>query len=164
MTDTLSATPALPLPPVALFDRFGKPMKPAGPNDELARHRATVRKAKHELELQAIEYARIMQQKHIEAALDPATDPKLARQLRLDIIERGVGKVRESEPDDDPKQREASAQNLLDVLAALSTRNATLEMAGKAVPQVGHERDITPGADVDLDAERFLDGLENGDE
>ncbi|MNM37111.1 hypothetical protein D3C81_478340 [compost metagenome] len=153
MTNTLSATPSLPLPTVALFDRFGKPIKPTGPNEELAKHRATVRKAKHELELQAIEYARIMQQKHIEAALDPKTDPKLARQLRLDIIERGIGKVRESEPDNDPKQRDAAAQNLLDVLASFSTRAMAVEAEGKTAPRI--EKDVTPGGHLDIDLSEF---------
>lgn len=151
MTNTLSATPSLPLPAVALFDRFGKPIKPTGPNEELAKHRATVRKAKHELELQAIEYARIMQQKHIEAALDPKTDPKLARQLRLDIIERGIGKVRESEPDNDPKQRDAAAQNLLEALGAWSVANRAIEEAGKAVHRIERdEKDVTPPSGIDL--------------
>ncbi|GHS81481.1 hypothetical protein PAGU2196_23150 [Pseudomonas sp. PAGU 2196] len=155
MTNTLSAMPVLPLPTVALFDRFGKPIKPAGPNEELAKHRAAVRQARHAAELEAIEYAQIMLQRHIAAALDPATDPKLARQLRLDIMDRGIGKVREAESDSDPKQREAAAQNMLEALAAMSTSNFALEQQGKAAAFI--ERDVTPeqGQYQDIDLDQF---------
>lgn len=159
MTDTISATPAMPLPTVALFDRFGKPIKPTGPNEELAKHRATVRQARHAAELEAIEYAQIMLQKHIATALDPKTDPKLARQLRLDIMDRGIGKVRDAESDAPAKDKDAAAQGILELLAAISTKSLAVEMEGKTAARI--ERDVTPEQGQYLDLNEFDVGGED---
>ncbi|WP_144173554.1 hypothetical protein [Pseudomonas sp. Kh13] len=123
--------------------------------DDAAAHRAKIRRLKEEAELKAAEYTLIMLDKHIAEALDDKTDPKLRRDLRNDVMNRGVGKPREVEADDDPQGKEARARDLLDVLAALSTRNAALEMEGKASPRI--ERDVTPeqGHHLDIDLSEF---------
>ena len=159
MTNTLSAIPALPLPTVGLFDRFGKPIKPTGPNEELAKHRAKVRKARHEVEMEAIEYAGVMLRKLIDRALDPKTDPVLATKIQFQLLERGIGRVRDAESDEPKKQ--GPEGDLLNFLTAISS----VSKAG-----LGHtpppaieldEKDITPKDDLDVG--RFLHDLESKD-
>ncbi|MFJ4348897.1 hypothetical protein [Pseudomonas sp. NPDC089401] len=109
--------------------------------DDAAEHKAKLRRIKEEVEIKAAEFASIMLDKHIAEALDPSIEPRLRRDLRNDVLNRGIGRPAEAEKDD-AKARDTAAQNLLDVLAAMSTNNRTIESAGKAVPRI--ERDVTP--------------------
>lgn len=119
-------------------------------------HRARIRKARHETELEAAEYAQILQRKLLERALDPKTDPKLATEIQFKLLERGIGRVRDAESDD-PKAKTADAQGMLELLAAMSLQNAASELVGNAARR--NERDITP----DDDTTQFLRDLESGD-
>lgn len=157
-TSTASIPPPS-LPTVPLFDRFGKPIKPVDPAKRLAdEHRRKVRAARHAAELEAIEWAAILQRKLIDRALDPKTDPKLATDISFKIIDRGIGKVREVESETaEDKRRSLDPNNILDVLAALSTQ------ASASQQQQRLERDVTSQAiSTEEDAVRFLDELQGG--
>jgi hypothetical protein len=169
MSDSITGTVSPPaLPPVSFslevygsaarrFERDAAKQHIA----EAAEHRAKIRKLKEETELLAAEYALVMQRKHIEEALDPATDPKLRRDLRNDVMNRGLGRPREV-GQDDPNDKEARAQDLLDVLAAMSTRNFALEQQGKAASRI--ERDVTPAQEqpLEIDLSEFTVGDDDG--
>ena len=143
-----TATSSSILPPVP---RMPMALPPSGdPSKRLAeQHREKLRAAKRAVESKAVEYADIMLDQHIAAALNPATDPKLARQLRMDIIE--LARARGADTDD-AKQRDSAAQKMLDALTTWSIANRAIEEAGKTVPRIERdEKDITPPSDIDLD-------------
>jgi hypothetical protein len=156
-----TATSTSILPPVPRRPAALQP--PGDPSKRLAaEHREKIRRLREEVELKAAEYTSIMLDKHIAEALDPATDPKLRRDLRRDIKEWGIGRSREVEQDD-PKDKEARARDLLEVLAAMSTSNFALEQQGKAAPRI--ERDVTPeqGQPLDIDLDEFkVEGDDDG--
>lgn len=145
-----SAVPTPPaLIPLKLCGTAGRRVEKDVAKSAAEQHREKLRQAKRAVESKAVEYADIMLDQHIAAALDPATDPKLARQLRMDIIE--LSRAREADPDD-AKQRDTAAQKMLDALCAWSVANRAIEEAGKAVPRIERdEKDITPPSDIDLD-------------
>ncbi|KYC14222.1 hypothetical protein [Pseudomonas sp. ABFPK] len=150
MSDSISGTVNPPaLPPVSFsLEVYGSAARRFERDaakqhaDEAAAHRAKIRRLREETELLAAEHALVMQRKHIEEALNPATDPKLRRDLRNDVMNRGIGRPSEAEQDD-PKDKEARARDLLEILATVSTRNFALEQQGKAAPRI--EKDVTPG-------------------
>ncbi|WP_137164585.1 MULTISPECIES: hypothetical protein [Pseudomonas] len=115
-----------------------------------AKHK--VKQARLETELLAAEYAKVMMQKSINEALDDKTDPRLRRDLRNDIMNRGIGRVPEAENPNRAKQPEELAPgNILEVLAAISaSAGAAAIEASRKPPVLGHtrdepiERDITP--------------------
>lgn len=132
------------------------------PEQEATAHRAAVRKARHELELKAVEYAAIMLQRHIDVALDPKTDPALAAKLRMQIMERGVGKVRDSESDDGKKG--ATPGDFVDFLTAISSTFAAKrdELGHTPAPRI--EREIPQDLIGDDAATwKLLDDLGGGD-
>lgn len=133
------------------------------PAEEAAALRAAKRKAKHEAEMLALEYSRIMLEKSIADALDPATDPRLRRDLRNDILARGIGRVPENEDENRKKSDPvADAANILDFLAEVSRGAAAVEQARKG--QLAHDgaKDITPlGGGQVFDAEQFLQDVED---
>lgn len=145
-----SAVPTPPaLIPLNLCGTGGRRIEKDVAKSAAEQHREKLRQAKRAVESKAVEYADIMLDKHIAAALDPATDPKLARQLRMDIIE--LSRAREADPDD-AKQRDTAAQKMLDALGAWSAANSVIEEAGKAAHRIERdEKDITPPSDIDLD-------------
>lgn len=132
-----------------------------------AKQRATAlreakRKAKHEVEMLALEYARTMLQKSIEDALDPATDARLRRDLRNDIMNRGIGRVPENEDENRKKSNPLEdTANILDFLAEVSRGAAAVEQARKG--QLAHDgaKDVTPLDGQVFDANEFLQGVEN---
>lgn len=114
-----------------------------------AKHK--VKQARLETELLAAEYAKVMMQKSINEALDDKTDPRLRRDLRNDIMNRGIGRVPEAENPNRAKQPEELAPgNILEVLAAISASAGAAAIEASRKPQLGHtrdepiERDITP--------------------
>lgn len=118
---------------------------------ESAALREAKRKAQHRVEMLAAEYAKVMLQKSIEDALDPATDARLRRDLRNDIMNRGIGRVPEAEDPNRAKQpEELAAGNILEMLAAISASAGAAAIEASRKPQLGHtrdepiERDITP--------------------
>lgn len=125
--------------------------------DRASAQRAAKRKVQHEVEMLALEFSKIMLEKSIADALDPATDPRLRRDLRNDILNRGIGRVPEAENPDRKKQPgdAPGAANILEALAAISAGQAIVEAARR--PQLGHtrdepiERDITPAIDADFE-------------
>ncbi|BBU44950.1 hypothetical protein PPTS312_28650 [Pseudomonas putida] len=162
MSNSISGTAALAQPvliPLILTGRAGQRIEKEAVKSVAAEHREKLRAAKRAVENKAVEYADIMLDQHIAAALNPATDPKLARQLRMDIIE--LSRARDADPDD-AKQRDTAAQKLLDALGAWSVANRAVEEAGKAVPRIErNEKDITPPSDIDL-GEFFEGDDDNG--
>lgn len=127
--------------------------------DELARQRAAKRKAQHEVEMLALEWSKIMLEKTIYAALDPATDPALAAKLRNTVLDRGIGRVKTQEDDEAAKQaKSGSVEGFLEALAAISAVQSALE---RTPPAPRLERDIGSSG-TDIEAERFLEDL-NGD-
>jgi tRNA A37 N6-isopentenylltransferase MiaA len=127
-------------------------------SDERARQLAARRQAQHEVELLALEWNRILLQKHIDEALDPKTDARLRRDLRNDVLNRGVGRVKEREGDEDAKkQKGVGVQEFLEALATVSAIQGAIERT----PPPEHdrtERDIG-GSGTDIEAERFLSDL-----
>lgn len=146
-----SAPPTPPaLIPLNLCGTGGRRIEKDVAKSAAEQHREKLRQAKRAVESKAVEYADIMLDQHIAAALDPATDPKLARQLRMDIIE--LSRAREADPDE-AKQRDTAAQKMLDALGAWSAANRVIEEAGKAAHRIERdEKDITPpSSGIDLD-------------
>lgn len=136
--------------------RYDKELAPK-PSDERARQLAIKRKAQHEVEMLALEWSKIMLEKTIQAALDPATDPALAAKLRVQIMDRGIGKVRETEDDENAKkQKGGGVTEFLEILAALSTGAATIDRS--AAPRI--ERDIT-ATRTEGDLQQLLDDLDH---
>lgn len=126
-------------------------------SDELARQRAAKRKAQHDVEMLAIEWSKVMLEKTIYAALDPATDPALAAKLRNTVLDRGIGRVKTQEDDEVAKQaKSGSVEGFLEALAAISAVQSALE---RTPPAQRLERDVTAGG-TDLEAERFLSDLD----
>lgn len=159
MSDSISGTVNPPAPPVSFsLEVYGSAARRFERDaakqhvDEAAAHRAKIRRLREETELLAAEHALVMQRKHIEEALNPATDPKLRRDLRNDVMNRGIGRPSEVEQDD-PKDKEARARDLLEILATVSTRNFALEQQGKTAPRI--ERDVTPGGHLEIDLSEF---------
>ncbi|MGW8466307.1 hypothetical protein [Pseudomonas sp. CLCA07] len=125
-------------------------------SDELARQRTAKRKAQHEVEMLALEWSKIMLEKHINAALDPATDPALAAKLRNDVINRGIGRVKDQEGDEDAKKKGTGAVELLEILAAISATAAAIPPTHRIERDVGSSRS-------DDDLQQLLDDIENDD-
>lgn len=131
-------------------------------SDELARQRAAKRKAQHEVELLSIEWSKIMLEKTIQAALDPKTDPALAHKMRMDLLNRGIGKVRETEGDEDAKkQKGVGVQEFLEALATVSTIQGAIERTPPPTQRI--ERDIG-GSRTDDDLQQLLDDIEGEDD
>jgi hypothetical protein len=131
-------------------------------SDELARQRAAKRKAQHEVELLALEWSKVMLEKTIHAALDPATDPALAHKMRMDLLNRGVGRVKEQEGDEDAKkQKGVGVQEFLEALATVSAIQGAIERTPPPTTVPRNEPDNTASG-TDIEAERFLSDL-NGD-
>lgn len=159
---SISSSATAPLPVRFVLNRC-VPNEATQRSDELARQRAAKRKAQHEVEMLALEWSKIMLEKTIHAALDPATDPALAAKLREQVINRGIGRVRDQEPDEDAKkQKSGSVEGFLEALAAISAVQSAIE---RTPPRIGHtERDVTPSDTVD-DLQQLLDDIEGeGDE
>lgn len=131
--------------------------------DERAKQLATLRKARYEVELRAAEYALILLDRDIFAALDPATDPALAHKIRQAVQNRAVGKVREAEDDEDAKKAKGSGVlNILEVLAAASRVAAAIERTPPSpLPRI--ERDIGSGG-TDEDFEKLMQDIDADDE
>lgn len=130
-------------------------------SDELARQRAAKRKAQHEVEMLALEWSKVMLEKTIHAALDPATDPALAAKLREQVINRGIGRVRDQEPDEDAKkQKSGSVEGFLEALAAISAVQSAIERTPPPTHRI--ERDVG-GNRTDDDLQQLLDDIEGED-
>lgn len=157
MTSTISGTASAPLPiPFALdiravSQRVADRENVSQRSHEVATQRAAKRKAQHEVEMLALEWNKIMLERHIQEALDPKTDARLRRDLRNDVMNRGIGRVRTQEDDEDAKQKSA-ATDFLEVLAALSS-----SVNHTPTPRI--ERDIGSGG-TDDDLQQLLDDLD----
>jgi hypothetical protein len=144
MTSSISGNPTVPLPvPFSLTiypvsQRVANKELSTQRSDELARQRDAKRKAQHEVEMLALEWSKIMLEKTIHVALDPATDPALAAKLREQVLNRGI-------------------EQFLEALTAVSTIQGAIE---RTPPGQRIERDVTPtGTDDDL--QQLLDDLED---
>ncbi|MGE8465282.1 MAG: hypothetical protein ACN6QE_03985 [Pseudomonas putida] len=140
------------LTPVVL--RPSLPPPSGDPSKRLAeQHRAKIRKIRHDTELEAAEYAQILQKKLIARALDPNVDIDTLARITWKLSERGIGRVRDAESDEPAKQK-GTAGDLLDFLTAISSVNkATLGHT----PAPAIEHDITPkqAQPLDIDLEQF---------
>ncbi|MNB99100.1 hypothetical protein D3C75_463660 [compost metagenome] len=137
------------------------PNEAAQRSREAARQLAAKRRVKHEVELLSLEYSKVLLERHIQEALDPKTDPRLRRDLRNDVLNRGIGKVTE-QPDEDA-QKKPSAENFLEFLAGISRVASANEQAQRTL---GHTpKDVTPTGPVSTDLEGFFIEVdqENGD-
>ncbi|MBP2083525.1 MULTISPECIES: hypothetical protein [Pseudomonas] len=150
-TSTASIPPPL-LPTVPLFDRFGKPIKSVDPSKRLAdEHRRKVRAARQAAELELIEWSQILHRKLLDRALDPKTDPKLATDISFRLIDRGIGKVREVESETaEDKRRSLDPNNILDVLAALSTQAMASQQQQRLERDVSSQTVTTDQQAIDL--------------
>lgn len=163
-----SATAPLPIPfELSLCGMHGRRLDKeltTTPNDERARQLAAKRKAQHEVEMLALEWSKIMLEKTIHAALDPATDPALAAKLREQVINRGIGRVRDQEPDEDAKkQKSGSVEGFLEALAAISAVQSAIERTPPSTHRI--ERDIGGGGSrSDDDLQQLLDDIEGEDD
>jgi len=127
--------------------------------DEAARQRDALRKARYEVELLAAEYAKVMLERDIFAALDPLTDPALAHKIRQAVQNRGIGRVRTQEDDEDAKkQKGGNIEGFLDMLTAISAVQSAIEHTPPAANIRHTERDITP-SDTGVDLQQLLDDL-----
>ncbi|MBH3378360.1 hypothetical protein [Pseudomonas asiatica] len=147
-----SVLPQLPRRPAAL-------VPPIDPSKRLVdEHRRKVRAARQAAELELIEWSQILHRKLLDRALDPKTDPKLATDISFRLIDRGIGKVREVESETaEDKRRSLDPNNILDVLAALSTQ------ASASQQQQRLERDVSGQTISTEDAAiKFLDELQDG--
>lgn len=120
------------------------------------KRRETRAQAKHEVEMLALEYARIMQERHIIEALDPATEPRLRRDLRNDVINRGVGKPRDEDAEEAAARRKGGgADAMIDFLRAVTVAsNLRTGISHQSDTPVPDERDVTP-IEHDPDAQWF---------
>ncbi|MDD2135659.1 hypothetical protein [Pseudomonas kurunegalensis] len=157
MSNSISGTVALAQPvltPLILTGRAGQRIEKEAVKSVAEQHRDKVRKARHEVELEAIEYARVLQQKLIARALDPATDPKLASDIAFKLLDRGIGRVRDAESDDPAKKQDPEG-DLLNFLTAISS----VSKAGVGhTPPPAIERDVTDpdqGRYLDVDLDQF---------
>lgn len=159
-TVSLQVVPFVLGPQGQLGRRFDKELPP-NPKEECAKQRAAKRKVQHETEMLALEWSKIMLEKHIYAALDPQTDPALAAKLRNDILNRGVGRIKEQEDDDEnaKKSKGGGIAEFIDALAVISTAAGALERIPPA-PTARIERDVTV-ISTDADLQQLLDDLDN---
>lgn len=144
-----SSTATSVLAPLVL--RPSLPPPSGDPSKHLAaEHRARIRKIRHDTELEAAEYAQILQKKLIARALEPNVDLKLLADITFKLQDRGVGRVREAESDEPKKQ--GPEGDLLNFLTAISS--ASKAGLGHTPPPAieRDEKDITPLSDnIDLD-------------
>lgn len=145
-----SAPPTPPaLIPLNLCGTGGRRIEKDVAKSTTEQHRARIRKIRHDTELEAAEYARILQKKLIARALDPNVDLKLLADITWKLSERGIGRVREAESDD-PEKQKGPEGTLHDFLTAISAVNKATAMGHTPAPRI--ERDVT-----DPDQERYLD-------
>lgn len=159
MSNSISSSAAAVHPPVRFALNRYVPNERTQRSDEAAKQRAALRKVRYETELLAAEYAKIMLERHISAALHPNTDPALAAKLRESIMNRGVGRVREAEDDGDAKQKGGTAVEFLELLAMLSSGAAVIERT--PAPRI--ERDVSV-IDTDEGIESYLERLAGDNE
>lgn len=148
-----TATSTSVLPPVPRRPATLQP--PGDPSKRLAeQHRARIRKIRHDTELEAAEYAQILQKKLIARALEPNVDLKLLADITFKLQDRGVGRVREAESDE-PKQQRGPDGALHDFLTAIS---AASKASLGHTPPPAIERDVTDpnqGRYLDVDLDQF---------
>ncbi|MNF53918.1 hypothetical protein D3C84_353260 [compost metagenome] len=104
----------------------------------------------------AIEWNKIMLERHIHEALDPKTDARLRRDLRNDVLNRGIGRVRTQEDDADAKKKGGTVADVIEALAAFSMVASAAQDCG-AAPRI--ERDIT-ATSTGEDLQQLLDDLD----
>ncbi|MNP33420.1 hypothetical protein D3C76_1266580 [compost metagenome] len=163
MSSSASSTVSIPPLPVTFSlnvyggaaRRLDKELVP-NPSDEIAMQRAAKRKAQHEVEMLALEWNKVMLERHIHEALDPKTDARLRRDLRNDVLNRGIGRVRTQEDDEDAKKKGGTVADLIEVLAAFSVVASAAQDRG-AAPRI--ERDIGGGG-TDEDFQQLLDDID----
>ncbi|KWW13230.1 hypothetical protein RBI94_08575 [Pseudomonas putida] len=128
------------------------------PKAEQAAQRAKLKQIRLENQLMAAEYAQIMLQRHINEALDPATDPRLRRDLRNDVLAHGVGKPREIESEASESKRQGTdANDMVRALAAFSVQALASQQRERL------ERDVTSQTiSTEDEAIKFLDELQSG--
>lgn len=126
--------------------------------DDAAAQRRKLKQTRLENQLLAAEWAQIMMRKSIEEALDPATDPRLRRDLRNDVLAHGIGKPREIESESAEAKRQGTDVNdLVRVLAALSTQALASQQQQRL------ERDMTSQIlSTEDEAIKFLGELQGG--
>ena len=128
------------------------------PKAEQAAQRAKLKQIRLENQLMAAEYAQIMLQRHINEALDPATDPRLRRDLLNDVLAHGVGKPREIESEASESKRQGTdANDMVRALAAFSVQALASQQRERL------ERDVTSQTiSTEDEAIKFLDELQSG--
>lgn len=151
---SLSGSTTVPLPVRFELNRYVT-NETVKRKDEAARQRAAKRRAQQEVETLALEYAKIMLERTIYAALDPATDPALAAKLRNTVLDRGIGRVKTQEDDEDAKKKGGGAIEFLETLAAISVAASAIE---RTQPSARIERDIG-GNGVDENLQQLLDDI-----
>jgi hypothetical protein len=68
----------------------------------------------------ALEWSKIMLQWQIDDAINPATDPRLRRDLYNDVLNRGVGRPKPQEDQDaGGKKKGGNPADFLEMLAAI---------------------------------------------
>ncbi|WP_238215551.1 hypothetical protein [Pseudomonas sp. PAGU 2196] len=185
MPSTTSSTAPL-TPPTFSLCTYGAVRQRVADNDtaiqrstEAAARNSAKRRAQHEVDMLAIEYAKIMMQKSIDEALNPATDARLRRDLRNDVLNRGIGKVAEPENPDKKKPDESPMVEWLKMLAAFNHGPVIVEASRK--PQLGHTRHETieheatrpepvavvqhqaaPISDEDMDFDQLMEDITKG--
>ena len=131
------------------------------PGYELARQRAAKRNAQHEVEMLALEWSKIMLQRQIDDAINPATDPRLRRDLYNNVLNRGVGRPKPQEDEDaGGKKKGGNPAELLEMLAAISTvasAASALSHNEASAPRI--ERDIGGSCTDEGSLQSFLDDL-----
>lgn len=154
MTTSISGS-AVPTPPALiplnLCGTGGRRIEKDVAKSAAEQHRAKIRRIRHDTELEAAEYAQILQKKLIARALDPNVDLKLLADITFKLQDRGVGRVREAESDDPEKQKGPEGA-LHDFLTAISA--ASKASLGHTQQQAieRDEKDITPpSSGIDLD-------------
>ena len=166
MTSSISGTAApssLPIPfslsICATSQRVADRESTSQRKDERARQLAIKRKLQHEVEMLALEWKKTLLERHIYESLDPATDPRLRRDLRKDVMDL----VKIPEDEDAKKQKGLGVGDFLEALAAASAIQGAIERTPPA-QRIEHTiRDVTPrGAGEDL--QQLLDDLNNDEE
>lgn len=158
MNSISGSAPPIPPPaliPLNLCGTGGRRIEKDVAKSAAEQHRAKIRKIRHDTELEAAEYAQILQKKLIARALDPNVDIDTLARITWKLSERGIGRVREAESDE-PKQQRGPEGALHDFLTAISAVNkATL---GHTPPPAieRDEKDITP-PDGDIDLNQFFE-------
>ncbi|VVO32116.1 hypothetical protein [Pseudomonas fluorescens] len=158
---SISGTVTAPLPVSFSLDLYGTAARrfdkelATQRKDERAQQIAAKRKAQHEVDLLAIEYAKEMLLGMVHDArysLDEGTRYK----CRKYVIDR----VKVQEDEDDDKKKGAGAMDLIEVLAAISTAAAIIERTPP--PEARIERDISVVSDNDF--EKLMDDINNDEE